>query len=82
MVLNLYKTGGQKYELQNQQSMLTSYTCLIDFFCRIASLMEDIVAEYIEGVDLSNDKLNETRTFISASKAITFSGLKASVCLV
>ncbi|SMN12384.1 hypothetical protein SPBRAN_830 [uncultured Candidatus Thioglobus sp.] len=44
--------------------------------------MEDIVAEYIEGVDLSNDKLNETRTFISASKAITFSGLKASVCLV
>ena len=45
-------------------------------FCRIADLMENIVAEYIEGVTLSDNQLNETKTFISSSKAITYSGFK------
>lgn len=39
--------------------------------------MENIVADFIEDMDLSDNELNVT--FISATRNITYSGLKVSV---
>ena len=78
IIMNTVAVSEINLQLQNQWIVLTSNY----MFCRIADLMENIVAEYIEGITLSDSQLNETQTFISSSKAITYSGFKVSFCLV